>query len=286
MEVVIDGKVVPVQGYLTNYGTSWVRFRDPGNKVPVDGKKIVADPDPDLIKLCYKRLQRYRHNETMSIPVLQTPLARDRLRKTQERERNPFENVGLESSWKIEFLPDQHYDLSLLTDVRITFQYEALFDENLKRVMEGKRFKARRDAAIVSFKNLLERIGKTFDPAEPLEVDIVPSLFQFPQIDKHIRNIGFIVKPKGQAILTGPATLDVSFQEQPSIQVTTDDKGTIATGKARHTGSNLEDLGALCHGKKLEGKWSVTLSGFPPTVTAADIEDVLLIVNYEYAPAS
>jgi len=286
VEVVINGEVVPIQGYLTNYGTSWVRFRDPGNKVPVDGKQIVADPDPDIIKLCYKRLQRCRHNETMSFPVLQSPLADDRLRKIQQRERNAFENVGLESTWKIEFLPDQPYDLSFLTDVRITFQYEALFDENLKKVVEGKRFQARRDAAILSFRNLLERDGRTFDPATPLEVDIVRSMFQFPQIDKNIRNIGFIVKPKGQASLSGPATIDVSFQDQPSIQVTTDDKGVIATGKARHTGSNPEDLGTLCHGKKIEGEWSVTLSGLPSMVAAADIEDILLIVNYEYAPAA
>lgn len=285
VEVLIDGEVVPIQGYLSNYGTSWVRFKDPGNKVPVDGKQIVADPDPDLIKLCYKRLQRRRHNETMSFPVLQTPLADDRFCKIQERERNAFENVGLESTWKIEFLPDQPYDMSLLTDVKITFQYEALFDDNLKKVVEGKRFQARQDAVILSFKNLLKRDGGTFDPSKSLKIEVVRSMFQFPQIDKNIRNIGFIVKPKGQNALLGQATLDVSYQEQPSIQITTDDNGVIATGKTRHAGSNPQDLGSMCHDRKVEGKWSVTLSKLPSTVTAADIEDILLIVNYEYAPA-
>jgi hypothetical protein len=42
----------------------------------------------------------------------------------------------------------------------------------------------------------------------------------------------------------------------------------------------------VCHGKSVEGTWSVILSGLPPSFTAADIEDVLLIVNYEYATAA
>jgi hypothetical protein len=285
VEAVFDGKVVPIQGYLSNFGTSWVRFRDPANKAPIDGEQIIADPNAEIVKICYKRLRRLRHNETMSFPVFESPIADDRFRKIQDRERNVFENVGLETTWKIEFLPDQPYDLSLLSDVRVTFQYEALFDETLKKVVEGQRFLARRDSAFVSLKNLVEGKGGVFDPAA-LEIELDRTHFQFPQIDKVIRNIGFIVMPKNRNPLTGPATLDVSFQEQAAIQLTTDDKGTVATGKTRHTGTNPEDLGAMCHGKSVEGKWSVVLSGLPPSFTAADIQDVLLIVNYEYAAAA
>jgi prefoldin subunit 5 len=286
VETIIDGEAVPIQGYLSNYGTSWVRFRDPGNKVPVDGKQVVADPDRDVAKLCYKRLQRRRHNETMSFPLFQSALADDRFCKIQDSERNAFENVGLESTWKIEFLPDQPYDLALLTDVRITFQFEALFDENLKKVVESKRFQDRRDVAVLSFRNLLEKQGRAFDPSSSLEAEITRSMFQFPQIDKNILSVGFIIKPKGKDTLQGPATLDASFQEQPAIQVATDDRGIIATGKLRHVGSNPEDLLSMCQGKKLEGKWSIKLSALPPNFSATDIEDVLLIMNYEYAPAA
>src|SRR5205814_1761673 len=130
VEVLVDGEPVPARGYLSNDGVSLVRFADPNNKRPVDNIRVFDETDLDLAKLCYKRLQRRRHVDTMAFPAFESQLYDARLRKLQDRERNFFENVGLESTWLIELLPDQPFDLSLITDIRVWFQYEALFDEN------------------------------------------------------------------------------------------------------------------------------------------------------------
>src|SRR5713101_5563550 len=115
------------------------KLNDPaGNKRPIDNVHIFPEPDADIVQLCYKRLQRRRHIDTMAFPDFSSYLHEDRMKKLQDRERNFFENVGLESTWIIEFLPDQPIDFSKLTDVLIHFQYEALFDDNLKRILEKK----------------------------------------------------------------------------------------------------------------------------------------------------
>ena len=111
VEVLVDGEVVPARGYLSNDGVSLVRFVDSGNTRPVDNLRIFAEPDPDIARLCYKRLQRRRHLDTMAFPAFASDLYDARQRRLQDRERNVFENIGLESTWLLELLPDQPFDL-------------------------------------------------------------------------------------------------------------------------------------------------------------------------------
>jgi Tc toxin complex TcA C-terminal TcB-binding domain len=66
VEVLVDGEPVPARGYISNDGVSLVRFADPDNRRPVDNTRIFDEPDEDLAKLCYKRLQRRRHVDTMA----------------------------------------------------------------------------------------------------------------------------------------------------------------------------------------------------------------------------
>ena len=105
VEVLVDGEAVPARGYLSNDGVSLVRFINSENKRPVDNTRVFDEPDPDLAKLCYKRLQRRRHVDTMAFPAFKSHLHEERMRQLQGRERNFFENVGLESTWLVELLP-------------------------------------------------------------------------------------------------------------------------------------------------------------------------------------
>ncbi len=45
------------------------KLNDPaGNKRPIDNVHIFPEPDADIVQLCYKRLQRRRHVDTMAFP--------------------------------------------------------------------------------------------------------------------------------------------------------------------------------------------------------------------------
>jgi hypothetical protein len=98
VEVLVDGKAVPARGYLSNDGVSLVRFADSEGKRPIDNVRVFAEPDPDIARLCYKRLQRRRHIDTMAFPEFRSYLHEDRMQHIQDRERNFFEDVGLEST--------------------------------------------------------------------------------------------------------------------------------------------------------------------------------------------
>jgi hypothetical protein len=119
--------------------------------------------------------------------------------------------VGLESSWIIEFLPHQPIDLSRLTDVRIHFQYEALFDDNLKRVLEKKRYVGRQEVSTISIKQTLAEDGGTVDCSDTVAFRVPVQHLKAPGIMRKVVNVGFIIKPKQQPRLDGPADLDVSY---------------------------------------------------------------------------
>ena len=160
VKVFLAGEEQPVQGYLTNYGASYVRFRDVGNKIEVDDLRVTQEPDIDLVKMCYKRLRRNRHNETMAFPGFESPLADARAVEIQRKERNVFENVGLESSWKIEFLarPAFQSDRPDRCTNRISSTKHCM-TKNSRKSFESKRFENRNDNAFLSVKNISERSG-------------------------------------------------------------------------------------------------------------------------------
>ncbi|GAA2755194.1 hypothetical protein [Actinopolymorpha rutila] len=283
IEVFVDGEPVPARGYLSNDGVSWVRFVDSGNKRLVDGVQVFAEPDPDLVRLCYKRFQRQRHVDTMAFPPFSSYLHQERMRQLQARERNFFENVGLESSWAIELLPDQPFDLSLVTDVRVSFQYEAMFDENLKRVLEKKRYTGRKETAALSARKLGEARGTPPDLTGTFGWKVGPDLFEASVLERTVVNVGFLVSAKGLAALPGKARLEISYEGAAPVQVETNDVGVVATASGTPAGSGLAALEAMAHGKPVTGSWTGRVVDLPAGVHAGDVDDVLLLLNYEYA---
>lgn len=283
VEVLIDGKPVPVRGYFSNDGVSMVRFQDRGSKRPVDNVHVFPEPDADIARLCYKRLQRRRHVDTMAFPEFTSYLHEDRMRKLQDRERNFFENVGLESTWIIEFLPDQPIDFSKLTDVLIHYQYEALFDDNLKRILEKKRYAGRRETSAIPIRQFLVEEGKTVDFAGAVSFTVPVQRLEAPGIERRIVNVGFIVKPKEGPHLDGASELDVSYDGAAPIHVVTNEVGIVATATDEPTGTGLAELGAMAHGKRIDKKWTIKITALPDGSSLDAIDDVFLLLNYEYA---
>lgn len=283
VEVSMEGKPAAVRGYLSNDGVSIARFQDTSNKRPVDNVHVFPEPDADIAKLCYKRLQRRRHVDTMAFPDFNSYLHEDRMRNLQNKERNFFENVGLESTWVIEFLPDQPIDFSRLTDVLIHFQYEALFDDNLKRIVEQKRYIGRRETSAIPIRQLLAEEGKSVDFSDTIVFRVPVHRFEAPGIERKIVNAGFIVKPKQETHLDGVAELDVAYDDAAPIRVATNEAGILATATDRPAGTGLAQLEAMAHGKSIEKLWSIRIAELPDGLAADAIEEVFLLLNYEYA---
>ena len=283
VEVMIEGRSAPVRGYLSNDGVSMVRFQDSSNKYPVDNVHVFPEPDADIAQLCYKRLQRRRHVDTMAFPDFGSYLHEDRMKKLQDRERNFFENVGLESTWVIEFLPDQPFDLSKITDLLIHFQYEALFDENLKRLLEKKRYSGRREMSAIPIRQSLADSGKTADFSGTVSFIVPVQRLEAPAIERQIVNVGFFIKSKQQPHLNGPAELEVSYDGAAPIHVVTNDVGIVATATDHPEGTGLAELEEMVLGKNIDKSWTLKIDALPDGLSADAVDEVFLLLNYEYA---
>jgi hypothetical protein len=283
VEVLVDGEFAPVRGYISNDGTSLVRFADPDNKRPIDDVRVFAEPDSDIARLCYKRLQRRRHVDTMAFPSFDSFLADQRMGKLQDRERNFFENVGLESTWLIELLPDQPFDLTRVSDVRVWFQYEALFDENLKRALEAKRYVGRRETAALPIAKLLRDKGETVDFSDTLALRTSRALFDAPAIDKTIVDAGLAIRLKDGQLFNGTAKLELTYEGAPKVNLTTSDAGIVATAPDHPAGTGLAAFAARVQGKSVDGDWSVKLASLPTGFAPDDVEEIFLLLHCEYA---
>ena len=285
VEALIDDEIVPVRGYISNDGVSLVRFADSEGKRPIDDTRVFAEPDADIARLCYKRLQRRRHVDTMAFPEFTSYLHEDRMRHLQDRERNFFENIGLESTWVVELLPDQPFDLSQIGDIRVWFQYEALFDENLKRIVDSKRYKGRREMAAVAVGRTLRDQGQTPDFADELTFQTSRALFEVPAFEKNIVNAGVLIRLKDGHELGGPAEIELAYNGSGAVTLTTDDRGVVATADSHPAGDGLDDLATLVHGKTVEATWKVRLADLPSGVSTNDVDELFLLLNCEYASA-
>jgi len=282
VEVFVDDKPQPIRGYLTNDGVSFVRFPDHGNKVKIDDENIFAEPDADLRKLCYKRRRRHHAVETLAFPSFDSFLYEARATQTQQQERNFFEGCGLESTWQLELLPDQLLEYARITDVKIYFQFEASFDPALKSVVESKRYADRNETAIVSVRKLLEDQGTLVDFSQPMKADVTAFMFEAPHVEKTIRDVGLILRPKKLPFLSGEAKLQLDYQNQSAIEVETNEQGIVATAGTKPAGTNTAALRNITQGKSVVGTWAIEILDLPTGFQAEDIDDVLLMIRFTF----
>jgi hypothetical protein len=282
VDVIVDGVPSAARGYLSCYGTSQIRFPDPGNKFPVDNKEILPEPDSDIAKLCYKRAWQVGGTESMAFPDLNSPRTNDRIVTRQHEERNFFENLGMEVTWIVEVLPDQNIDMTRVTDIVVTFQIEAEFDDNLRKVIEGKRFENRDEIIAFSAKQMMDRQKRSFD-LQKIVFDINQTSLPYAYRDKKIKNIAVYLKPKTEHFIAGIAKISMSLDGGAQVQITTDDKGRAATGIARHAGPDGQTMGDAFHEKNPVGKWQISLDDLPADFNKEDIDDLYLLLRYTYA---
>ena len=219
----------------------------------------------------------------MAFPEFKSSLHDERMRQIQNRERNFFENVGLESTWIIELLPDQPFELAKVTDIRVWFQYEALFDENLKRVLLPKRYAGRQEMVALAIGGRLRESGEEADFSSGVTLKTSRTLFDAPAVDKKIVNAGFAIRLKDARRLNGEAELEVAYEGAAPAALTTNTDGVVATAPDHPEGAGLAKLAAMAHGKSVEGAWRVRLDTLPSGVTMDDVDEVFLLLNCEYA---
>lgn len=282
VEVLVDDIVTPVRGYLANDGASLVRFSDHGNKVDIDGRDIFNEPDPALRQLCFKRRRRHHSVETMAFPGFTSNLADARAQDLQRQERNFFEGCGLEATWHLELLPDQQLDMARISDVRIHFQFEALFDAALKQVVEQQRYVDRTETALVSVRDTVRQQGGNPDFSAPVAVTVNAFQFEAPQLDKPMSDVGILLRHKQLPLVDGAATLRVSFDGAAAVDIITNDQGIVATSPGQPAGTNTAALQTLVAGKNVVGRWTIEIVSLPAGVQVADIDDVLLMLRYSF----
>ena len=282
VEVVVDDVVTPVRGYLSNDGTSLVRFPDHGNKVVVDGRDVFNEPDRALRQLCFKRRRRHHSVETMAFPAFTSPLADARAQDLQRQERNVFEGCGLETTWHLELLPEQQLDMARIGDVRIHFQFEAMFDAALKQVVEQQRYRDRTETALLSVRELLRDAGAGVDFSQPVTVNVNAFRFEAPHLDKPLVDVGIMLRHRQLPLLDGAATLRVGYDGAAPVAVETSGQGIVATSPGQPAGTDTAALQAMIDGKTVAGAWTIEIASLPPGMQAADIDDVLLMLRYTF----
>jgi hypothetical protein len=281
VEVLTPDGAVPARGYLSNDGLSSVRVLARGSEIDWPLADLSNEPDEDIALLCYKRLQYRQPPETAAFTEFDSALFQDRRIRLQQDERNAFEHSGVETSWTLELLPDQPFDLSKLVDVVIHIQYDALFDAPLRTVVAKKRYSGRQETAGISLRDICpDSAGDIF--TSTVTAAIPRDLLEAPQIDKRIVDVGFVVRPKNMPALTAPATLLIGYGSASPVQVSTDSSGIVATAAARPAGTGTDLLAAAARGKSLHLPWSVTVANLPAGLTTADVADVVLLAQYEF----
>jgi hypothetical protein len=67
------------------------------------------------------------------------------------------------------------------------------------------------------------------------------------------------------------------------IQVVTNDVGIVATATDHPAGTGLAELETMARGKSIDKVWSIKIAALPGGLTADAVDDVFLLLNYEYA---
>ena len=205
VEVLVDGEAVPARGYLSNDGVSLVRFADSENKRPVDNVRVFDEPDPDLAKLCYKRLQRRRHVDTMAFPDVQVlpPRGADAAapgaRAQLLRERRAREHLADRAPARPAVRPRPGHRRPRVLPVRGAVRREPQARpraEALRRATRDGGRPDRQDGA---------RSGGTPDFSAALTFRTERTLFDAPAIEKTIVDAGFAVRLKDGKPLKGAA---------------------------------------------------------------------------------
>ena len=166
--------------------------------------------------------------------------------------------------------------------MRVWFQFEALFDDNLKRLLEVKQQVGRREMAALAIGARLRADGATVNFAAPLDFGTARDLFEGPSVDKTIVNAGVAVRLKDGRKPGGPVEVQLAFDGAAPVTVSTTDSGVAATAPDHPAGGGLAALATMVHGKSIKGSWRAQITGLPAGVSTDDVDELFLLLYCEF----
>src|SRR5262249_37430853 len=140
----------------------------------------------------------------------------------------------------------------------------------------------RREMAALPIGRLIREAGRTVDFGD-LTFTTSRALFEAPAVEKTIVDAGLAVRRKDGKTLGGAAGLEVSLESAAAVAVQTNEQGVVATAPDHPGGTGLVELAAMVQGKSVGGDWTVRLTDLPAGVATDDVDEVFLLLHYEYA---
>jgi tetratricopeptide (TPR) repeat protein len=286
VDVVIEANGEPVRfsGFLSNFGSSKVRFLDPEDRFKIDNQRIFQEEHEAVRKLCYKRM--LRANELESMNILHNESVEATITPETAVERlNFFENSGVEATWELSLSPRTDLNFCDITDVRLIVYYTALFDPKLKKVLEEVSFKDRVAATAFSLKALLKDEFETDLANGRLSFALKPHMFAHAHLPKAVRNIGLVFEnPSEDETLDRTVRGRLKFNDSDFAAFTTDTLGVFASDDKVELSSSAEahSFGRQLEGQDVVGNWHIEINprdgGNMP-----NLSNVFLLVQYAYS---
>jgi hypothetical protein len=260
IEVAIDGIIPPmgISGALTNEGFSHYRTAQNDIKSRMQSSETLILSDFDV--------------RTDAL-----------LNPQDQRMLRVFQGAGLASAWRLELPPQLNdIDYQTLTDVRITFHYQAYFDPRLRESML-QELAARPDAHErqlgLPLRWLYPDAFFAFYVDGVLEIPIEAAMFSPNQLSPTVKGVGLIIVTAPDERASG-ISLQVSAPNGEQLAVTTDEHGSVPVAA----------LDALA-GSDITGTWRIALDAAdnPGWVTDGRLDldairNIALILNYTFTP--
>jgi len=219
VEVEIDGIVPPtgVSGLLTNSGISTYRVPSIAWTDTNDGRKYRVQPKETLILSDYSPRS----------DVLVDP--------TDSRMMRIFEGAGVASTWHLELLPQiNDLDYGAITDVKLTFSYQARFDPDLhdrvlQEITSRPGFNARQRA--IPLRWVFPDAFFAFQRTGSLTWELRTRDFPFNETSPVLTDVGVVVAATSP---TAPEniTVGLSTPSHAAITAVTDANGSIESDTA------------------------------------------------------
>jgi hypothetical protein len=266
VEIAVDG-VVPAQGVtgtLTNAGIS--HYRVPAALVPAGAVKHRVQASETLVISDYDP----RTDALMVDP--------------DNRQRRIFEGAGLASTWTLELPKDVNtLDFAALTDIRLTFSYQARFDPDLKSGVLADlagRPDAHSRQRPVPLRWLFPDAFFSFYSTGILAFSLGRSDFGATETEPRLASLS-LVTVTTPAARAGGVVFTATAPGAAAVTVTTDADGTVP----------VASLAAACTGQSAIGDYRIELAaGANPgwlTNGALDldaIDNIALVVGYSFTP--
>jgi len=274
VEVALQGIVPPtgVSGTLTNAGISTYRLPSSNWNASNGGQKYRVQNSETLVISDYSP-----RNDAL---VIQTDASMMRI----------FEGAGVASAWHLEIPPSVNdVDYGAVTDVQLTFSYQARFDPNLKSKVEtalASRPGISAGQRGIPIRWVYPDAFYAFQSSGTLTLSLAQGDFPYNQRSPVLTSVGVVVATAGGLSPSGLKVQLATPAHAAPISAPTDTGGSIDSSAAASLWAPLASGTAL-------GTYTIafTAADNPSLVqngqlTLSGIGNVALVIGYSYTPRS